>query len=112
MELMLGTTAFFLTAIGMYGLLTSRHMIRLVLCFNILEAAVLLAVVLTGYRTGAVSPIVREESVDYVIALPHALALTAIVIGASLTALMLAFIVRIYQATGSVSVSALKEWRR
>ena len=112
MELMLGTTAFFLTAIGMYGLLTSRHMIRLVLCFNILEAAVLLAVVLTGYRAGAVSPIVREESVNYVIALPHALALTAIVIGASLTALMLAFIVRIYQATGSVSVSALKEWRR
>lgn len=109
---MLGTTALLLTAIGMYGLLTSRHMIRLVLCFNILEAAVLLAIVLTGYRAGAVSPIVREESAEYVIALPHALALTAIVIGASLTALMLAFIVRIYHTTGSVSVTALKEWRR
>lgn len=112
MEAILATTAFALTAIGLYGLLTCRHMIRLVLCFNILEAAVLLAIVLLAYRPEALAPLVRDGEHAYVFPLPHALAVTAIVIGASLTALMLAFVVRIYKSRGSVNIDELKEWRR
>ncbi len=112
MEVILATTAFALTAIGLYGVLTCRHMIRLVICFNILEGAVLLAIVLLAYRSDAVAPLVREGDHAYVLALPHALAVTAIVIGASLTALMLAFVVRIYRSRGTVYVDELKEWRR
>ena len=99
-----------LSAIGVYGILRRSHMIRMVLCFNILEAAVLLGLLLIAYDSDSVSPIVRFGSETYVLPLPHALALTAIVIGASLTALMLTIIVRIHRNHGIVRIDRLKDW--
>jgi multicomponent Na+:H+ antiporter subunit C len=103
-------TCIALSAIGIYGILRRSHMIRMVLCFTILEAAALLGLLLIAYEKDAVSPIIRAGSESYVLPLPHALALTAIVIGASLTALMLTLIVRIHRNHGSVLLGRLKDW--
>ncbi|TVQ23866.1 MAG: cation:proton antiporter [Spirochaetaceae bacterium] len=109
--LTIGITCIVLTGIGIYGLLRRTHMIRMVLCFNILEAAALLGLVLIAYRPDARSPILRAATDVHVLPLPHALALTAIVIGASLTALMLTLIVRVHRSHGTVLVDKLKDWR-
>lgn len=103
-------TCIALSAIGIYGILRRPHMIRMVLCFNILEAAALLGLLLIAYEEDSLSPIIRSGSESYVLPLPHALALTAIVIGASLTALLLTLIVRIHRNHASVLVDRLKDW--
>ncbi len=105
------TTVLGLTGIAIYGLLTRRHLIRLVICFNVLEIAVLLAIVYAGFVEGGQAPIVGGAEAAYVSALPHAVALTAIVIAASSTALMLAYVVRIYRTRGSVRIERVRRWR-
>lgn len=100
-----------LSLIGLYGLLTERHLIKVVICINIMEVAVLLFLVSIGYRQGAGVPIVGPEGQEYVDPLPHAMALTAIVIGASLTALMLSYIIKLYQRYRTVDLDRLKRLR-
>ena len=103
--------AIILTVCALYGLITHRHMIRLVISLNILDSAVLLVIVLLGYREDAVAPIVRAADVDYVLGLPHALSLTAIVISACTTALMLGYAVRVHRLRGTVYIDQLRRWR-
>jgi len=111
MTTLLMLAALILFLLGVYGLLTNKHLIKLVICFNIMEAAVLIFLVALGHRQGAGVPIVRPEGGPYVDPLPHALALTAIVIGASLTAMMLSYIIKLYQRYRTVDVDRLKRLR-
>ncbi|TVR30013.1 MAG: sodium:proton antiporter [Spirochaetaceae bacterium] len=105
------TGAIVLTGCAFYGLITHRHMIRLVICLNILDSAVLLVIVLLGYEPDAAAPIVRQADLQYVLGLPHALSLTAIVISACTTALMLGYAVRVHRLRGTVYVDRLTRWR-
>ena len=100
-----------LTLVGLYGLLTQKNAVKLVICFNIMETAALIFLIALGYREGASIPIIHPERGHYVDPLPHALALTAIVIGASLTAIMLAHIARIYQQYKTLNVDRIKRLR-
>lgn len=103
--------AVILTACAFYGLITHRHMMRLVISLNILDSAVLIVIVLLGYRDDGVAPIVRAIDIQYVYGLPHALSLTAIVISACTTALMLGYAVRVHRLRGTVYIDELTRWR-
>ncbi|MEW6724146.1 MAG: cation:proton antiporter subunit C [Bacillota bacterium] len=73
--------------IGLYGLLTSREMTRIVMNLTVAESGVIFALVARAGSGGQGAPIVGNAAGSMVAPLPHALVLTAIVIGASLTAL-------------------------
>ncbi|MCK5689034.1 cation:proton antiporter subunit C [Myxococcota bacterium] len=101
-------TAIGLIMVGLYGALLKRNLIRLALAFSILNAGVHMLIIALGFRAGATAPILNKtellsdaEALTGNIAMvadpvPQALVLTAIVIGVGVTALMLAYIVRIY----------------
>jgi multicomponent Na+:H+ antiporter subunit C len=104
-----------LMAIGFWGVLTKKNMIKIVLSLVLVETGVQLIMVAFGYIKGRTAPIL-DSSVDIpnavnlvVDPVPQALVLTAIVIGLAVNALMLTFIVRMYQKKKSLSISDYKE---
>ncbi|MFP4686537.1 MAG: sodium:proton antiporter [bacterium] len=109
MQLMFQVTVIILFLLGSYGLLTRKNMIQLSICLNIMEASLLIFLVSLGFREDGSYPIVREGVEIYVDPLPQALTLTAIVIGASLTAVILAFIIKVYKRYNTLDVTKIRK---
>jgi NADH-quinone oxidoreductase subunit K/multicomponent Na+:H+ antiporter subunit C len=99
--------------IGIFGLLTRRNLIRLLLSLNILATGVNLFLIAVGYAEKADTPIitgeVRAGAASFTDPLPQALVLTAIVIGLGTTAVGLALTLRHYRRTGSLALQKEEE---
>ena len=114
-ELYVGT-AIGLIVIGFVAVLTRRNLLKIVLGFSIADTGVNLLIVSLGWLPGRTAPIVDDPSmfsdaaglvVDagrVVDPVPQALVLTAIVIGVGVTALMLAYVIRLYAVGGTLDV--------
>jgi len=102
-----------LFCVGVYAILAKRNIIKIIVGVVIAECAVNLFFVLTAYRIGGRAPILEPDADigPMVDPLPHALVLTAIVIGLATTALMVAIAMRIYEKYGTFDVDKLKELR-
>ena len=105
----------FLILIGMWGMLTQRNMIRMIIGFSLTDTGIHMVMVSIGYVTGGTAPIINGE-VDMnnaanliVDPVPSALVLTAIVIGLGVTAIMLAFAVRIQKARKTLMIDECTE---
>jgi multicomponent Na+:H+ antiporter subunit C len=90
--------------IGLYGIVTSRHLVHLTLCLTVVQASTYVLLTTIGYRPGGVAPIfadipVGTRAVDPVI---QALMLTDIVVEATVVALLLAVTVQINKKDGNV----------
>lgn len=99
-------------AIGLYGVLTKRDMIKVCVSISIMESSLVLALVAAAYVPEGAAPIldtaglaVMEEGGLFADPLPHALALTAIVIGAGILAVALALTVAMYRHFGTTDLS-------
>lgn len=103
-ELILFTTALGLIAIGLAGLVLSRHLFRMVLALVIAEAGANLLLVLAGYRWHGVAPIITSPTLhpQMVDPVPQAMVLTAIVIGVGVQALAVSILIRIRQGYGTL----------
>ena len=108
-------TGFSLVLIGFWGMLTHRNILRIIIGFSLIDTGLHLVMVATGYVTGGTAPIVdgalaiSDAATRAVDPVPAALVVTAIVIGFSVTAVMLAFAIRLYEAKKTLSVDALTE---
>ena len=92
--------AVILFAIGFSTLLLNRNLLKKIIGMNIMDTAVFLFLTSIGYIRGKLAPIVTEGAVsykDYVNPIPAGLVLTGIVVSVSVTAVMLALTVRLYQ---------------
>ena len=107
--------SFVLMTLGVWGLMSRRHLIRIIIGFSLLDTGVHLLLVAFGYRRDGTAPIVGaavDESILPAVAVdpvPSALVLTAIVIGLAVTALMLSFAVRMYARNRSIYIEKNKE---
>lgn len=104
---------------GLYAIVAKRNLIKVIVGLLILDYAANLLLVLVGYRTppsGApVAPILiggadraadlAARSVD---PLPQALILTSIVIGLSVTALVVALAIRLYEKYGTFDTDLMR----
>ncbi len=108
---------FALILIGLYGALVRRNTVKIIISLLVVEYGVHLFLVLQGYRTKGVPPIVEpgmqeaawlRASVD---PLPQALILTSIVIGLGVLALMLAISIRLYERYGTFDISKMRRLR-
>ncbi len=94
-------SAFSLILVGIFGMLTRKNIIRILLAVNILETGVNLLLVSFGYFRGGKAPIITApisaSNLPFVDPLPQALVLTSIVIGLGTTALALAITLRYYR---------------
>jgi multicomponent Na+:H+ antiporter subunit C len=102
-----------LFCVGLYCILRKRNIIKIIIGVIIAEYAVNLFFILTAYRMKGRSPIFSSEAdiTNMVDPLPHALVLTAIVIGLATTALLVAIAMRIYEKYGTFDITKIRELR-
>ena len=108
-------TGFVLILIGLWGMLTHRNILRIVIGFSLIDTGIHIVMVSIGYVTGGTAPIldrallVTEAASRAVDPVPSALVVTAIVIGLAVTAVMLAYAIRLYESKKTLSIDALTE---
>jgi multicomponent Na+:H+ antiporter subunit C len=100
-------------AVGIYGLVTSRHLVHQIVCLIVVQSSTYVLLLGVGYVTGGVAPYFSDISshvrtVDPVV---QALALTDIVVEAAVSALLLAFAVQAHKRFGSVDPEELRQLR-
>lgn len=106
---------FALILIGLWGMLTRKNLIKIIIGFSIIDTGIHLVIVSVGYIEGRTAPILNEAvqtgraAAEVVDPIPSALVLTAIVIGLAITALMLTYAVSLYRRKGSLSIDDYKE---
>jgi multisubunit Na+/H+ antiporter MnhC subunit len=108
-------TGFVLILIGLYGALTNRNILRMIVAFTVANTGVNLVMVAVGYLHGRTAPIlnaavpVEEAAARIIDPVPQALVLTAIVIGVGVTALMLAYAYKLYESKRTLDIAEFTE---
>jgi multicomponent Na+:H+ antiporter subunit C len=105
--------AAWLFLIGLYGIVVSRNLIRAILSLTVLQSSTYLVLLGVGYSKGGQAPIFADipqtsKAVDPVV---QVLVLTDIVIGATVTALLLALAVQAHKRFGSLDPQDLRALR-
>ena len=102
-----------LMAIGFWGILTRRNLIRIILSLALAETGLQLVMIAVGYVRRGTAPILNEAAAGSttVDPVPQALVLTAIVIGVAVNALLLALVIRLYRKKGTLNVDDFRELR-
>jgi len=100
----LGTiVAAWLFAIGLYGVVTSRNLVHLVVSLSVSQASTYVLLLAVGTRAARPGPPAR--AVDPVL---QALASTDVVVAVVIAALLLALVVQVHKRTGSLDPDALR----
>jgi len=106
--------AAWLFVIGLYGIVTSRHLVHLIVCLTVAQSSTYLLLLSIGFRhLPAQAPIFSDvppgsPAVDPVV---HALTLTDIVVSATVSALLLALVIDVQRRRGSVNPDELSPFR-
>ncbi len=105
-----------LFCLGLYCVLTKTDLIRIVIGINVMESAVLLFLVRLAASADDRAPIhlgdPAETASAFADPIPQALSLTQIVINAAITAIMLGFVIKIYQAYRTVDLAEIRRMKR
>ena len=102
---------FVLVSIGLYCAVRKRNLIKIIIGIGIMEYAVNLFFVLIGYRAEGRSPIFSNTQAiaNIVDPLPQAVVMTAIVIGLSVTLLLVVIAIRIYEKYGTFDITKINK---
>ncbi|MDX6316366.1 MAG: multicomponent Na+:H+ antiporter subunit [Streptomyces sp.] len=97
--------------VGVYGLVTSRNLVHAVGCLAVTQSSTYVLLLAVGYRDGGTAPVFTDiptgsRVVDPVV---QALTLTDVVVGATVTALLLALVVQVEKRHGTVDPDELSE---
>jgi multicomponent Na+:H+ antiporter subunit C len=105
--------AAWLFVVGLYGIVTSRHLVHLIMCLVIVQTSTYLLLLGVGFKTGATAPIFADVPVGTPAVDPvtHALMLTDIVVEATIMALLLALAIQAQERAGSVDPEQLRMLR-
>ncbi|MGB0953507.1 MAG: cation:proton antiporter subunit C [Planctomycetota bacterium] len=101
--------AVFLMMAGFYIVIAQGNLVKKVIGINMLQTSVFLLFITMAKVDGGTAPIVTEAGGPYSNPLPHALMLTAIVVGIATTAVGLALVVRIHDAYGTIEEEDLQD---
>ncbi len=109
---------FLLILVGFWGVLTQKNIIKIIVGFSILNTGINILMVSLGYVKGKTAPIIdaavaqgegHDVSQSIVDPVPQALVLTAIVIGFGITALMLAYAMKLYNAKKTLEINKFND---
>lgn len=101
--------AAWLFVVGLYGVVTSRNLVHLIICLTVVQSSTYVLLLGIGYRLGAVAPVFSDippgtPAVDPVV---QALMLTDVVVEVTVTALLLALAVQAHERTGKLDPNEL-----
>lgn len=112
---MIYALCFVLIAIGLYGVVVKKNVVKIVISIAIMEYGINMLLVLIGYRDGGIAPIL-EKGADLqtfaataVDPLPQALVLTSIVISLGVLAFLVALCIRLYERYGTFDIAEMKK---
>ncbi len=91
-------------AVGLYGIVTSRHLVHQIVCLIVVQSSTYVLLLSVGYVTGGAAPYFSDipahtRTVDPVV---QALALTDVVVEAAVTALLLSFAIQAHKRFGTL----------
>lgn len=108
---MIRIASLIIVLIGLYGILSTKNVIRMIIAVNIMELGVNIFIISVGFINNGIAPILTSEAnsslLDFVDPLPQALVLTSIVIGLGITALGLSFARKMHQKYGTYDLSEI-----
>jgi multicomponent Na+:H+ antiporter subunit C len=101
---------FALLLVGLYGVLTKRDLIKIILSLGILGYAVNLILILFAYRKESIYPILSKgkEISPMVDPLPQALVLTSIVIELGTTAMLVALAIKLFEKYHTFDITQIR----
>ncbi|HWG74130.1 MAG TPA: cation:proton antiporter subunit C [Acidimicrobiales bacterium] len=97
--------------VGLYGIVTSRHLVHLIVCLAVVQSATYVLLLGVGYVSRGAAPYfsdiaLHSRAVDPVV---QALTLTDVVVEAAVSALLLAIAVQTHKRFGTLDPDELKE---
>lgn len=101
---------FVMFLIGLYGVITRRNIIKIIIGLSVMEYSLNLFFILIGYvKSGDIPIIDISKPMPSVVVdpLPQALILTSIVIGLATTAMLLAIAIRLYKKYKTFDISKI-----
>lgn len=104
-----------LILIGFYAVVSKNNLMKMVIGFSIADTGINIIMVSLGYLKNRTAPILDSAAMIanpetlVVDPVPQALVLTAIVIGFGITAIMLVFVMRMYEKYGTLEISKIGE---
>ena len=100
---------------GLWAILSRADLIRIIIGFGIFDTGLNIVILAFGYIKGRTAPIldnavkINEAMTKVVDPVPQALVLTSIVIGFGITALMLAYAMKLHKEKGSLKIKDFNE---
>lgn len=107
-------TGFLLVLIGLWGILSQKNLIKIILGFTIFDTGINVVMVSIGYVKGKTAPILdiisaKDALKSVVDPVPQALVLTSIVIGLGVSALMLVYAIKLHNDKKSLDINNFKD---
>lgn len=95
---------------GLYGIVTSRNLIHLVICLSILQSSTYVLLLSIGYRAGAAAPVFADVAAGTPMVDPivQALVLTDVVVEVTVVALLLSLAVQTQKRFGTIDPDRLR----
>ena len=103
-----------LLLLGVYAVVAKKNLIKIIIGIVIIEYATNLMLILVGYRSGGIAPIITsteraaQDASNFVDPLPQALVLTSIVIGLSVTVLAVTICLRLYEKYRTLDILQIR----
>ena len=99
--------------IGLYGIVTSRHLVHQIICLIVVQSSTYVLLLGVGYVNGGAAPYfsdipLHSRTVDPVV---QALALTDVVVEAAVTALLLSLAIQAHKRFGTLDPRELTSLR-
>ena len=107
--------SFFLIALGFYTIVTKYNLVKTVIGLCIADYGVNLLIIAIGFNPGGTAPIFTWNELNpqsfFVDPIPQALTLTSIVIGACVTAMSLALVIKLEEQYGTLDTREIRRLR-
>jgi multicomponent Na+:H+ antiporter subunit C len=97
--------------VGLYGIVSSRNLIHLVVCVSVCQSATYVLLLAVGYKNGGTAPVFADipssrRVVDPVV---QSLTLTDLVVAVAVSALLLALALKVYDHNESLDPGEVTE---
>ena len=107
--------SFFLIVLGLYCIVAKYNLVKTVIGLSILDYGVNLLIITIGFNPGGTAPIFTQGEITassyFVDPIPQALTLTSIVIGACVTAMSLALVIKLEEQYGTIDTREIRRLR-